>query len=449
MGSDRQGSAVPQPTAVDLFCGAGGMGLGLHQAGFDVVAGVDQNEQALQTYNENHESEPVLHDLADVDTDVLPDEAQSPDMVHGSPPCQGFSQAKGSRDADDTRNQLVWSFIQWVEELQPKVVTMENVAGMMSITNTFLERVAGDGMDGGSQQTLTGEEANATPKTKGFASIGYDARWRLLNAADYGVPQTRERVFVVAVREDVEVPPDRFPTPTHGPADYVAVEDVLDDLAPLAVADKMTDNQNEKHQKEGRRPFSKLNQPAKTVRTGTPPQLVADGSGVPNHVPQDHDDSTRESFAALDRGETGEGMSNRRLDPDDPSPTICAAKGAGVPPVHYQGPVFNHDATDHGESHKEVIRNMEPGSTGESVTRRRLAPDEPSGTVTVSSTTPQAHYREVRRLTARECARLQSFPDTYVFTGGKTTQLSQIGNAVPPKLGYYIGRHIRTEVLQQ
>lgn len=427
--------------AVDLFCGAGGAGRGLHQAGFDVVAGVDQDKQALQTYNENLSGEPVFHDLADVDTSVLP--TADIDYVHGSPPCQGFSQAKGSRDPDDQRNQLVWSFIEWVDELRPQVVTMENVTGMTSITNTFLERVAGEGLTASEQQTLGGDTISETPETNGFGSIGYSTRWKVLNAADYGVPQTRERVFLVAVRDDLESPSEWFPTPTHESSDHVSVADVLEDLAPLAIASKMTDNQNEKHQKEGRRPFSKLDQPAKTVRTGTPPQLIADGSGIRNHVPQDHEDETRRRFATLEPGESGKGISNRRLDPDSPSPTICAGEGAGVPPIHYKGPAFNHEPVDHCESQKEKIRNMDPGHCGDSVTSRRLHPDEPSGTVTISSRTPMAHYREVRRLTARECARLQSFPDTHVFTGGKTDQLKQIGNAVPPKLQYHIGKHVQ------
>ncbi|WP_458260302.1 DNA cytosine methyltransferase [Haloparvum sp. AD34] len=421
---------------MDLFCGAGGAGLGLHQAGFEVVAGVDHNEKALRTYNENLSGEPVHHDLADVDTSVLPSTVV--DFVHGSPPCQGFSQARGERDAGDERNQLVWSFIEWVDELRPKVVTMENVAGMQSISTTFLDRVVGDGFDGGAQQSLAGETVAEQSETDGFASIGYDARWRLLNCADYGIPQTRERIFVVAVREDVATPSRWFPEPTHSSTEYVAVEEVLEDLVPLAAADKMTDNQNEKHQKEGRRPFSRLDEPAKTVRTGTPPQLIA------NHQPTDHDEEVRERLATLDKG-GDQGTALRRCHPEQPAPTING--GHHSQPVHYNGPVFNHNVTDHSESHKEVIRSMEPGFTGDSVTRRRLAASEPSGTVTCASVSPLSHYREVRRLTARECARLQSFPDSHVFVGGKTAQLKQIGNAVPPKLAYHIGRHLRNEVL--
>lgn len=420
------------------------MGRGLHQAGFDVVAGVDHDEQALQTYNENLSGEPVLHDLADVDPDVLP--VDSVDYIHASPPCQGFSQAKGHVDIDDERNELVWSVPEWADALQPKVVTLENVPGLPQNAPTLLDQLCGDGRPAATQQTLTGDDGVSRSATRGFGSIGYEARWSVLNSAAYGVPQSRERLFIVAVREDVETPQQWFPTPTHSAGNYPSVADAIEDLAPIAQTDGLTSQQNEAHQKAGRRPMHDVDEPARTIRCGTPPQLVADVGNVPNHVPQDHEPETRERFAQLAPGEHGNGISNRRLSPDDASPTLCAAEGAGVPPVHYIGP-YNHEATDHSESHKDVIRSMEPGYTGSSVTRRRLHPDEPAGTVTVSSTTPAAHYEEVRRLTARECARIQSFPDTHVFTGGKTAQLKQIGNAVPPKLAYHLGRHVRTEVL--
>lgn len=413
---------------VDLFCGAGGASCGMWQAGADLVAGIDANTDALRTHESNLPGRHVEHDLRIVRPDVLP--PVSIDWVHGSPPCQDFSQAKGERDADDARNQLVWSFVEWVKHIGPDIVTMENVAGMQSISSTWMDRVQG-----------------------AFREAGYQTKWRCLSAADYGVPQTRERIFVVGVSDDVPTPSRWFPSPTHAMSPtttlagetlekWVSVEEAIGDLAPIDAADKMTDNQNEKHQKEGRRPFHDLQDPAKTVRTGTPPQLMSDGSGPPNHVPQDHEKTTQQRFATLGLGETGHGQSNRRLHPAEPSPTITADEGAAVPPVHYKGPVQNHEIVEHSESHKDVIRAMDPGYTGESVTRRRLAPDEPSGTVTVSSTTPQAHYEQIRRLTVRECARLQSFPDWFVFEGGKTEQLRQVGNAVPPRLQQHMTAHV-------
>jgi len=394
-------------TAVDLFCGAGGAGRGLHQAGFEVVAGVDQDEQALQTYNENLSGEPVLHDLSDVDRSVLP--TNDVDFVHGSPPCQGFSHAKAERDEHDDRNELVWSFIDWIEALQPQAVTMENVVGMKTISSTMMDRIGG-----------------------AFRRAGYETKWRVLNAADYGVPQTRKRVFVVALRDDLAMPSEWFPSPTHAETptstltggrlkEWPAVKDAIGDLA--------TKNHGVTSTSRWRTP----EEPAGTVGSSSE-MYVADG-GIPNHVEQDHAESTRQKFAEIPHGGSGNGISNRRLHPDSPAPTITADEGAAVPPVHYIGP--------------RPMPNHEPSEE----TKLGSASDQPSCTITSRGQLRERGHvdslsdGDIRRLTVREAARLQSFPDSHVFTGNKTSQYAQVGNAVPPKLQYHLGRHLLTEVL--
>lgn len=420
--------------SADLFSGAGGVRVGTEQAGFETVVAVDYDEQALQTQVENFGGNVTLHDLGDVDPSALPDEARGVDYLHGSPPCQGFSNAKSVRDPDDERNEHVWNFIEWVDELQPKVVTVENVAGMATISSHFMDKVIGEGREPAEQQTLTGDVAREQTETRGFASIGYEARWKTLNAADYGVPQTRERIFVVAVREDVETPSAWFPSPTHRQSERVSVREAIGDLAgditrhknggagsPASPRDatspshtvsgannhliqtdgglRLTDQINETHQRDGRRPLQRGDQPANTIRAGTPPLIF-------NHVEQDHDAETRKKFAAVEPGETTQGMSNRRLEADSPSPTITADEGAAVPPIHYAGPVWNHVPADPEEHENET-------------------------------------WDGARRLTVRECARLQSFPDWFVFAGHKTGQYAQVGNAVPPRLQYHIASHVK------
>jgi len=422
--------------AVDLFCGAGGASCGMWQAGAEIVAGIDHDTDALETHGHNLPGEHIQHDLKHVRPDLLP--PLRIDWVHGSPPCQGFSQAKGSRSADDARNQLVWRFIDWVEHISPQVVTMENVAGMQTISSTFMDRVEG-----------------------AFREAGYSARWREINCADYGVPQTRKRIFVVAVRDDVPTPSQWFPAPTHAETatttltgeqldEWRTVRDAIGDLAAIAPGANITSQQNERHQKEGRRPMHTVEEPARTIRCGTPPEVETDG-GVQNHVAQEHEDKTRERFASLDWGEHGNGMSQRRLHPEQPSQTICASPGAAVPPVHYQGPVPNHVPADHDDETREWMASLPQGFTGDSVTTRRLHPETPAGTITGSSSTPPVHYQEsngvdngdVRRLTVREAARLQSFPDWFVFQGTKTNQLQQVGNAVPPRFQQHMTEHVR------
>lgn len=448
---------------VDLFCGAGGASCGMYQAGAELVAGVDHNAEALETHAHNLPGEHIQHDLKHVRPDLLP--PVRIDWVHGSPPCQGFSQAKGERDAEDARNQLVWRFIDWVEHIQPKVVTMENVAGMQSISSTFMDRVTG-----------------------AFREAGYEARWKKLNCADYGVPQTRERIFFVAVRDDVPTPSRWFPEPTHAKTrtttldgrtlgEWRTVRDAIADLArDIPAGANITSQQNEKYQKEGRSPMDTVETPAATIRGGTTPEVETDG-GVANHVAQQHEESTKERFAQLEWGEQRNGMSQRRLHPERPSPTICASPGAAVPPVHYKGPVKNHVPAEHDEETREWMASLPLEYTGDSVTTRRLHPEEPAGTITGSSSTPPVHYGgpvpygvqenpsctvtsrgqlrerghhdsisddDVRRLTVREAARLQSFDDWFVFKGSKTSQLEQVGNAVPPRLQQHMTEHVRT-----
>ena len=451
---DESNAGISHPRFIDLFCGAGGASCGAWQAGADLVAGVDADEDALATHDRNLPGEHIQHDLTDVDPSVLP----TTDIahLHGSPPCQGFSQGQGKRDPDDERNELVWTFVEWVDALRPKVVTMENVAGMATISDHFLGKLCGHGREGACQQTLGGDTAREQTATDGFASIGYTANWNLLNAADYGVPQTRERIFIVAIREDVEKPRGWFPAPTHQEHEWRTVRDAIGDLAHVPVGSNLTSQQNEAHQKAGRRPMHSVEDPARTIRCGTPPELHPDGGTVANHVAQDHEDRTREKFASLRWGEQGNGISNRRLHPNRPSPTICASRSA-VPPVHYRGLAPNHEAVFPSNDVQEQMAGYDPGTTHGSVTERRLTADEPSFTVVAGHTqmiigsdvreqqTPPAD--DCRRLTVREAARLQSFDDWFVFEGSKTSQLAQVGNAVPPRLMQHIFDHLRREVL--
>lgn len=413
------GKNMKAPSVIDLFCGAGGASCGMWQAGADLVAGVDQNEVALETHSHNLPGEHIQHDLSDVDSSILPD--RDVDWVHGSPPCQGFSQAGGSRDPDDERNQLVWKFIQWVDEIHPPVVTMENVSGMQTISDHLLEEVCGNGREGGRQQTLGGDVAHEETETNGFASIGYEARWRCLNAADYGVPQTRKRIIVVAVRDDIETPDEWFPKPTHTKDQWRTVRDAIGDLA-------------------GR---------VSNAPSATNTAVETDG-GVANHTPQDHSKKAQQRFENVIYGSEEQSMSARHAAPGEPSPTITADEGAAVPPI-IDPP--NHIGMN---SDRRELAKIEPG-TAPSAAMARVAADEPSNTLVAGKAAPPAHYQTqtlndsnegdevkgARRLTVRECARLQSFPDWFVFQGTKTKQYAQVGNAVPPRLQQHLTENVR------
>lgn len=381
--------------AVDLFCGAGGASCGMWQAGAELVAGVDHDEDALATHSRNLPGEHIKHDLKIVRPNILP--PVRIDWVHGSPPCQGFSQAGGKRDTADARNQLVWSFVEWVEAINPKVVTMENVAGMQTISSTWMDKVQG-----------------------AFRRAGYQTKWRNLNTADYGVPQTRERIYVVGVREDVPTPSQWFPSATHAEtATTTLTGERLEEWR--TVRDAIGDLEHTTNGATGEGVWRGSGLPSHTIGASSKHYLRADGGEVQNHVPQDHADETVAKFRSIKPGAMPNGMSTRRLHPDTPSPTICASPGAAVPPIHYGG----------GHVPKGVAEN-------------------PSCTVTSRGRLRERGHHEsisdsdVRRLTVREAARLQSFDDWFVFEGNKTEQYRQVGNAVPPRLQ----QHITAQVME-
>lgn len=325
--------------AVDLFCGAGGASLGLVDAGFHVKAAIDTSEHALATHENNLRGETIQHDVADIDPSLVPDDVA---LVHGSWPCKGHSPA-GNMDPDDERNELIWSALEWVEVIEPDAVTLENVP---------------EAMDPQFAQALRSR----------FDELDYSVTWDVLDAADYGVPQHRERLIVVAMKDGEP----SLPEPTHGTAgqqtlgggeldSWRTVGDVIDEVA-------------------------------------------ADG-GVNTATP-DHSEKVQNRFARLDHGQKVSDLPN-------------------------------------------------PGTSKQA--QYRLDPAAPSPTLT-GGESDLVHPHEDRTLSVRECARLQSFPDWFEFTGPRTSggkrrqevncQFEQVGNAVPPEMMFKIATHVREVLLQ-
>jgi len=174
------------------------MTLGFKNAGYNVIAGVDYDNTAVETYNANFDHRGIKENLAEVDPETFSEKydiyPHDVDVIAGGPPCQGFSTANLQRDEDDPRNNLVFRFARYVKFYQPESFVMENVTGIESI-------------DDGKTVELLYED---------FEKAGYEVDHATLNAADYGVPQKRRRVFIMGVREDVDGEP-RFPEPTHAP----------------------------------------------------------------------------------------------------------------------------------------------------------------------------------------------------------------------------------------
>jgi len=380
------------PTAVDMFAGIGGATIGLAAGGFDVRAAWETDPVASYAYRVNHTEGTDIAQFGDA-TDVRPDRVPNDlDLLFSGPPCQGFSSAGGSIE-DDPRNQLAFCVPEWADAVAPKVVVIENVVGL---------------------QDLHGPTHSALVDVLADAGDGYTVATVRLDAADYNVPQARERVFLVAVREDCPTP-DQWeppvvtaPTPTRTITgtllpEYATAGDALDELpAPIASAPPADDPVHETI--EAVQPGA-----GKWGRHRVDPHTVAGHRKVgetivsvpPNHVAPDHAEKTRAKYAEWALGYCGSRTTDRRLHPDQPAPTMTVS--GGVQPIHYQG----------------------------------RSPSKPSEPVD-----------DVRRLTVREVARLQTFPDMVTFAGTRVEQYRQAANAVPPDLVAHLTGHLREAVLE-
>lgn len=176
-----------QPRAVDLFAGAGGLTLGLSMAGWHVTTAIEFDPWAAKTHKLNFPYADMLHDVRDVDFRIF----RGIDLIAGGPPCQPFSVAGKQLASADPRD-MVPQFVRAVFEAQPKAFLMENVPGLLTARNASYTRHAIGQLE----------------------DLGYRVYVKKLNAAEYGVPQGRERVFFVGVHRDAKF---AFPQPSHGP----------------------------------------------------------------------------------------------------------------------------------------------------------------------------------------------------------------------------------------
>lgn len=256
--------SVISDTVLELFCGVGGFTWGFEEEGLEVIAGVDKDPNALATYKANHDAPALNIDLAETSPDELLDElgvdADDIDVIAGGPPCQAFSQA-GKRDLDDDRADLTENYFDIIERVEPKVFVMENVKGLLS-------------MDDGRVIDAIEER---------IAEIGYRHTYEVLNAADYGVPQARERLILLGIQGGLPW----LPSPTC--EEWVPVSHVLDDNGydEWGRAYRITSPSGDGKQVKGESPFRTTDEPAYT-HTGRYARLIS-----PDFEP--HDDATAAS----------------------------------------------------------------------------------------------------------------------------------------------------------
>lgn len=359
-----------RPIGIDLFAGAGGLSLGFEQAGFDVAAAIEIDPIHCATHEYNFpKTKTICASVVDLSGDEirllsgLAD--QDIDVVFGGAPCQGFSMI-GKRALDDTRNQLVFHYVRIVRELRPKYCVFENVKGL----------------------TLGKHAQFLSELIEALGEAGYNVLkpYKVLNAASFGVPQSRERLFLVAARKDQALP--EYPTPIDV---RVTVRDAIEDLPDA--------NQ-----------FSALK------NSDSVDVLWETGSEYARRLRGLSEDKADFSHA-------------RAFDPDV---LTCSAITE-----HTEVSKARFLATAQGETEK-ISRFLRLDSDGVCNTLR-AGTDSARG----AHTSPRPiHPVFPRVLTVREAARLHSYPDWFRMHATKWHGFRQIGNSVPPLLGRAIASSV-------
>jgi len=399
-----------KPKLVSLFAGAGGLDLGFIKAGFEVVWANDFDENAVKTYHKNIGTHSVLGDITKINSSEIPDEV---DVITGGFPCQGFSVANTKRNVEDKRNFLYKEMLRIIKDKQPKFFVAENVKGLLSLGQGLVIKMIEDD----------------------FSEIGYKMDYRVLNSADFGVPQNRERVIIIGNRLGKK---NIFPEPTHSKQETENLFSAISPLAPhRTVKSAIGYLEN-----------------IETVERNSNQVINFQGRKIYNHIAytnvqtkfwkRDGNTTQAEICDYLKLWRDKKGISTKKIDEyfgykhtaghwfrkDNKSGSIPKPSDWWkLKKLLGFDDKFDNFVTKLVE--KEILFEQSLRITNW---------DRPSDTITAS--TPEIHINRERRLSVRECAILQSFPDDFILTGSLSSQHRQVGNAVPPLLAFHIAKSI-------
>lgn len=375
----EQRPPVGAPTAVDLFSGAGGLTLGLADAGFDVRLSSDWDAACEATHRRNLPHVPFVRTSVEnlSGAEILERtglKSGELDLLVGGPPCQGFS-IIGQRQIWDPRNGLVRHFIRIAEELKPRCVLIENVPGLATLEQGAVLREIG----------------------RLFNDAGYGVECAELLAAQYGVPQMRWRMFFVAWRLD-QGRRGGFPQPTHGSS---GIGDLL---------------------------------PNRTISAAETAGFLTIGDAIGDLPPID----------------AGEHKDHYEAGPKTPYQVAMREEEPKVLANHYAARLASQNlarirALKPGQDWRDLPLALLPGGMQRALRKdhtrryRRMRWDGVARSIITRFRDPKSgeytHPEQHRTISIREAARIQSFPDWFVFEGSYTQQYDQVGNAVPPLLG--------------
>lgn len=359
-----------RPVGIDLFAGAGGLSLGFEQAGFDVAAAVEIDPVHCATHEYNFpQSKAICASVVDLTGDEIRRKAsllgKDIDVVFGGAPCQGFSMI-GRRALDDPRNRLVFHYVRLVRELQPKYCVFENVKGLTLGTHAkFLEELI---------------------EALRLADYKVVLPYRVLNAADYGVPQDRRRLFLLGVRRGQKAPQYPEPTTTKN-----VVWDAIGDLPDADSFERLMVHDNVSARWKTEAQYARRLRGIEEDPSDFGYARQFEQNAMTSSLRTEHSDRSRRRFVETLHGETEPISRYRKLD----AKGLCNTLRAG---------------TD--------------SARGAFTSPRPIHPYLP------------------RVITVREAARLHSYPDWFRFHSTKWHGFRQVGNSVPPLLGRAVAQEI-------
>ena len=384
-------SNLKRPTFIDLFCGCGGFSLGAESAGLNCLAGIDFNKQAVETFQKNHSKGTISlnRDLSNYQPEELGSllGIDHVDVIVGGPPCQGFSTARqfygsnsGERLVEDPRRDLYKYFLKFVGYFKPKIFVMENVLGIKKAQN-------------GNYFTAIQNEAR---------KIGYRVAPFEINSWEYGVPQRRVRQLFIGTLNELPIfVPELYIVKTHSDEikdgkyqPLVYLGEAIEDLPPLKAGDeRVSQSYNLKIRERYLEKYSGRYL-LDVLQVEKAPQLTW-------HCARPHSDRDLRDFARLNEGENCHQALSRGVEMEFP---------------------YNR------ESFKDRYTKQSRFTLCTTI----LAHLRSDGLKFI-------HPTQNRSFTPREAARVQSFPDTFIFSGTRSHIFTQIGNAVPPLVGRAVG----------
>ena len=431
--------------AIDLFCGAGGCSEGLIQAGFHILFSSDISEMVEVTYKHRHEQLGLIQgqntwferaDIRDLSGEVIWNsiaaleifkgkDLPEIDLMIGGPSCQGFSRA-GRRDKSDPRNMLFGEYVRVISEVKPKYIVLENVEGFADMQFLGYKGITGiEYPDGSVTPDILRNELD---------EIGYDTlEPRILNAADYGVPQRRNRIIFIGYKKGLNRP--NYPEPIVSQEKYLTLKDAIGDL----IGDKTIKGEV----------CTELTAYQRDSINGRTPAIDGNpikASTIKNSELSNQTKVVTERFGLFRQGESGANLKKRVMNEgidisDKPALIQLCEERLKMSPYEIIEIFKNGKAT------KEQVEVL---LTKKNI-RQRWTANQPSATVLTIADDYISPWED-RTFSVREMARCQSFDDSFEFLGKRTTgglrrrvevpQYSQVGNAVPPLLAKAIAEEI-------